>query len=118
MRVQRQSLSNGGKMIHQHLSRQYETKLEKAQGAILEAANGLLKDNTFSKRMLGSPEVWGIEAINGRQVVLRLVQQVGPQDADAVARELRLRVKEALDKAKISLADTPLYVEVAGKAVK
>ena len=96
----------------------YETKLDKAQGAILDAANGLLKDNTFSKRMLGSPEVWGIEAINGRQVVLRLVQQVGPQDADAVARELRLRVKEALDKAKISLADTPLYVEVAGKAVK
>jgi small conductance mechanosensitive channel len=96
----------------------YETKLDKAQGAILDAANGLLKDNTFSKRMLGNPEVWGIEAINGRQVVLRLVQQVGPQDADAVARELRLRVKEALDKAKISLADTPLYVEVAGKAVK
>jgi hypothetical protein len=50
--------------------------------------------------------------------VLRLVQQVGPQDADDVARELRLRVKDALDKAKISLADTPLYVEVAGKAVK
>jgi small conductance mechanosensitive channel len=96
----------------------YETKLDKAQAAILDAANALVKDNTFSKRMLGKPEIWGIEALNGRQVVLRLVQQVGPQDADDVARELRLRVKEALDKAKISLADTPLYVEVAGKAVK
>lgn len=96
----------------------YETKLDKAQTAILDAANALIKDNSFSKRMLGKPEIWGIEALNGRQVVLRLVQQVGPQDADDVARELRLRVKDALDKAKISLADTPLYVEVAGKAVK
>ncbi|MFM6977425.1 MAG: mechanosensitive ion channel family protein [Micrococcales bacterium] len=96
----------------------YDTKLDKARAAILDAANALVKDNTFSKRMLGNPEIWGIEAINGRQVVLRLVQQVGPQDADEVARELRLRVKESLDKAKLSLADTPLYVEVAGKAVK
>ena len=96
----------------------YETKLDKAQAAILDAANGLLKDNSFSKRMLGKPEIWGIEAVNGRQVVLRLVQQVGPQDADAVAREMRLRVKESLDKAKIQMADTPLYVEVAGKAIK
>jgi small conductance mechanosensitive channel len=96
----------------------YDTKLDKAKSAILDAAEALVKDNTFSKRMLGKPEIWGIEALNGRQVVLRLVQQVGPQDADEVARELRLRVKEALDKAKISLADTPLYVEVAGKAVK
>jgi small conductance mechanosensitive channel len=95
----------------------YDTKLEKAQAAILDAANALLKDNGFSKRMLGKPEIWGIESLTGRQMVLRLVQQVGPQDADAVARELRLRVKENLDKAKISLADTPLYVEVAGKAV-
>jgi small conductance mechanosensitive channel len=96
----------------------YDTKLEKAKAAILDAANDLLKDNSFSKRMLGSPEIWGIEALSGRQMVLRLVQQVGPQDADDVARELRLRVKESLDKAKISMADTPLYVEVAGKAVK
>jgi small conductance mechanosensitive channel len=96
----------------------YDTKLDKAKAAILDAANDLVKDNTFSKRMLGKPEIWGIESLTGRQLVLRLVQQVGPQDADDVARELRLRVKESLDKAKISLADTPLYVEVAGKAIK
>ncbi|MEY4499940.1 MAG: hypothetical protein RL319_928 [Actinomycetota bacterium] len=96
----------------------YDTKLDKAKAAILDAANDLVKDNTFSKRMLGKPEIWGIEALTGRQLVLRLVQQVGPQDADDVARELRLRVKVSLDKAKISLADTPLYVEVAGKAIQ
>ena len=96
----------------------YDTKLDKAKAAILDAANDLVKDNTFSKRMLGKPEIWGIESLTGRQLVLRLVQQVGPQDADDVARELRLRVKESLDKAKVSLADTPLYVEVAGKAIK
>ena len=51
---------------------------------------------------------------------MRLVQQVGPQDADEVARELRLRIKNKLDSAKITLASdkTSIFVEVTGKANK
>jgi small-conductance mechanosensitive channel len=98
----------------------YNVKIDKAQDAILEAATELFKDNSFAKRMLSKPEVWGIQSITGDQVVIRLVQQVGPQDADAVARELRLRIKSKLDAAKITLASdkTPISVEVGGKAVK
>ena len=57
--------------------------------------------------------------LSGEQVVLRLVQQVGPTAADVVARELRTRIKRELDDAKIKLADRrqPIYVEVAGNAV-
>jgi len=98
----------------------YKVNIEKAREVILEAAKELVKDSKFSKRMLGQPEIWGIESITADQVVMRLVQQVGPQDADDVARELRLRVKKKLDAAKITLASdkNAIFVDVSGKATK
>jgi small conductance mechanosensitive channel len=98
----------------------YSVNIEKAKQAILEAATELVKDSSFAKRMLGKPEIWGIESVTADQVVMRLVQQVGPQDADDVARELRLRVKNKLDAAKITLASdkNSIFVDIAGKAKK
>lgn len=97
----------------------YETKVDKAKAAIMKAAEGLLKDSSFGKQLIGRPEVWGLEVLSGEQIVLRLVQQVGPVDSDAVARELRARIKDELDAARIRLADKrSLYVEAAGKAVR
>jgi small conductance mechanosensitive channel len=96
----------------------YEVNISKAKVAIQAAAE--LVEKQFGKALLAKPEVWGIESLSGEQVVIRLVQQVKPSDQDAVARELRLQVKLALDKAKISLANNtaPIYVEVAGRAIK
>lgn len=98
----------------------YKVNIDKARDAILQAAQELVKDSNFAKRMLGQPEIWGIESVTADQVVMRLVQQVGPQDADEVARELRLRIKNKLDAAKITLASekSSIYVEVTGKASK
>jgi small conductance mechanosensitive channel len=98
----------------------YKVNIEKARQVILEAAKELVKDSNFAKRMLGQPEIWGIESITADQVVMRLVQQVGPQDADDVARELRLRVKTKLDAAKITLASdkNAIFVDVPEKAKK
>jgi small conductance mechanosensitive channel len=98
----------------------YKVNIDKAREAILEAAKELVKDSSFAKRMLGQPEIWGIESVTADQVVMRLVQQVGPQDADEVARELRLRIKNKLDAAKIPLASekNSIFVEVTGKAKK
>jgi small-conductance mechanosensitive channel len=98
----------------------YKVNIDKAREAILQAAQELVKDSNFAKRMLGQPEIWGIESVTADQVVMRLVQQVGPQDADEVARELRLRIKNKLDSAKITLASekSSIYVEVTGKASK
>ncbi len=98
----------------------YKVNIEKAREVILEAAKELVKDPNFAKRMLGQPEIWGIESITADQVVMRLVQQVGPQDADDVARELRLRVKKKLDAAKITLASdkNSIFVDVPDSAKK
>ena len=98
----------------------YSAPIDKARELILKAANSLAADQAIATQLMGEPEVWGIELLTGEQVVLRLVQQVGPSHADDIARELRARIKVALDKNKISLANTktPIHVEVSGKAVK
>ena len=98
----------------------YSAPIDKARELILKAANSLALDQAIATQLMGEPEVWGIELLTGEQVVLRLVQQVGPSHADDIARELRARIKVALDKNKISLANTktPIHVEVSGKAVK
>jgi small conductance mechanosensitive channel len=111
--------SQGWSRVVMDIALPYETKVDKAMSVILKAAEGLLNDPSFGKQLLGRPEVWGLEALSGEQIVIRLVQQVGPSDSDAVARELRVRIKAELDAAKIRLADKrQIYVEAAGKAVR
>jgi small-conductance mechanosensitive channel len=97
----------------------YSAPLEQAREVILAAAHSIYADEHFANQLMGEPEVWGIELLSGEQVVLRLVQQVGPSHADDVARELRARIKVALDKNQIAMANTktPIHVEVSGKAV-
>jgi small conductance mechanosensitive channel len=98
----------------------YESNIEKAKKAVEEAALKLTTEPIFNKAVIGKPEVWGIEVLSGEQVVIRLVQQVRASKQDDVARELRLRVKQALDASKISLASgkQAIHVEVAGKPSK
>ena len=97
----------------------YSAPLDKARDVILAAAKSTIEDKALAKQLQGEPEVWGIELLSGEQVVLRLVQQVGPSHADEVARELRARIKAALDKNNIAMATakTPIHVEISGKTV-
>ncbi|MEN9714118.1 MAG: hypothetical protein RLZZ164_782 [Actinomycetota bacterium] len=93
----------------------YTAKVDKARDLILQAATELTKDAKFAKKVIGKPEVWGIENLAGDQIVIRLVQEVGPEHSDLITRELRERIKAKLDTAKISLASSQIFV---GKATK
>lgn len=114
------NLSQGWSRVILDIPLSYKANIDKAREVILEAAKELVKDSSFAKRMIGQPEIWGIESITADQVVMRLVQQVGPQDADDVARELRLRIKKKLDAAKITLASdkNSIFIDSSGKASK
>jgi len=111
--------SQGWSRVVLDIALPYEARVDVAHAAILKAAESMVNDGDFGDSLIGSPEVWGLEVLSGEQVVLRLVQQVGPTAADVVARELRTRIKRELDDAKIKLADRrqPIYVEVAGNAI-
>ena len=111
--------SQGWSRVVLDIALPYEARVDVAHAAILKASESMVNDVDFGDSLIGSPEVWGLEVLSGEQVVLRLVQQVGPTAADVVARELRTRIKRELDDAKIKLADRrqPIYVEVAGNAI-
>lgn len=87
---------------------EYHTDIAKAQEALTRAAQSI------DGKALGEPEIWGINALSGDQIVLRLVQKTKPEDKDYVARELRHAVKVELDKEKIKLASgaNSIYVNL------
>jgi len=91
---------------------EYNTNIEKAQDALTRAAKAL----TNKKALIGTAEVWGINALSGEQVVVRLVQKTKPEDKDDLARELRKLVKAELDKSKIKLAtgQNSIFVNIKG----
>jgi small conductance mechanosensitive channel len=78
--------------------------IEKAIEAISAAASKLAKHPQHKSDLLGEAEVWGVQDFDGDQVVIRLAQQVSPKTSDAVQRELRSEIIEALQKAKVQLA--------------
>jgi small conductance mechanosensitive channel len=70
---------------------------DRATDAIGKAAADLGADPAWADSLLDPPRVTGIEKIAGGSVTLRTVARVDPYRRDDVARDLRGRIKEALD---------------------
>ena len=64
---------------------------------ILAAARQLAKDPKWRSRIIEQPEVWGLESVTGDALVTRLVMKTRANAKDDVARELRMRLKNAID---------------------
>jgi small conductance mechanosensitive channel len=73
----------------------------RAAEALRRAATALAGDNAWSDALLDPPRVSGIEKLAGASVTLRTVARVDPYRRDDVARELRRRIKEELDRAGV-----------------
>jgi len=73
--------------------------------AIMKQAAGIMwADPHWQPVILEEPEVWGVQALSGRAVVLRLVAKTVPLKQWEVARELRERLKTALESNHVPLA--------------
>jgi small conductance mechanosensitive channel len=70
---------------------------------IEKAAVELKDDPDLGSRLLSDPEVWGVERIGDGAVAIRLVVRTSPRARWRVERELRVRVKRALEKRKVPL---------------
>ena len=82
----------------------YDTDLRRAEGIIQRVADNLWHDASFTKgQIIDAPEVWGVEDLGADGISIRLVVKTDPAEQFAVARELRLRIKEALDEARIEM---------------
>jgi small conductance mechanosensitive channel len=75
----------------------YDTDLRMAEQIIKETADALYADPDWEHELLEEPEVWGVERIGSGGVDIRLVIKTRPASQFKVMRELRIRVKEALD---------------------
>ncbi len=75
----------------------YGADLQAAIDAIREAAESVVADADYAGLVLEPPEVLGVENVTSDQVVIRLGVKTLPLEQWKVARELRARVKSALD---------------------
>ena len=73
------------------------------EATLLDTAKELAKDHKWRTRIIERPEIWGLESITGDALVIRLVMKTRANAKDDVARELRMRLKNALDEMGVKL---------------
>lgn len=82
----------------------YDADLRFAEGIIQRVANDMWDDPEWGgDELLEKPEVWGVQNLGADGVAIRLVVKTQPSTQWEVERELRLRIKEALDEAGIEI---------------
>lgn len=97
------NMSQGWARVIIDLAVPYDTDVQEVQGLILKTAKELAADPKWAARILETPELWGLESISAEAMVIRLVAKTRTSTKDDVARELRVRLKGALDEAGIKL---------------
>jgi moderate conductance mechanosensitive channel len=80
--------------------------IEAASAAMLAVAQQLRAEEAWTDAFLGEPEVQGVERLTREETVIRLVARVRPVEQWRVAREMRRRIRERLDRLNID-ADLP-----------
>ena len=82
---------------------------------LMEAAESLTEEIEWVRKLHGRPEVWGIDAINANQVVVKLGIQTRSNKHDEVARELRRRIQARLRETHL-LEAGPSEIKIVGGA--
>src|ERR1035438_7321605 len=75
----------------------YKENLPRVSQLMKQVASEMWQESRWRDVILEEPEVWGVEAISSESVVMRLVAKTVPLGQWEVARELRERLKTALD---------------------
>jgi small conductance mechanosensitive channel len=82
----------------------HDADLRSARGVMRAVADELAADAEWSKRLAGTIDEQGVQAVGPEGVTLRLVIDTEPASQWAVERELRVRNKEAFDQAGIVMS--------------
>lgn len=81
----------------------YDTDIDEAADIILAVANQVREDAEYGQMYLDAPEVWGVQNLGPDSVDIRLAIRTTPGGQWGLARELRRRIKYALDGADIEI---------------
>lgn len=97
------NMSQGWARVVVDLGIPYEADVDDAQRRILQTARSLAGEPKWVSRVIGDPELWGIESVSADVIVVRVTMRVRTQSRDDVARELRARLTRDLKAAGIPL---------------
>jgi small conductance mechanosensitive channel len=75
----------------------WDSDVPRVRDVVKAAADTVWRDDDWSAKIVEEPEVWGIEDMGSAGLLIRLAVKTAPLEQWAVARELRQRVKAALD---------------------
>jgi small-conductance mechanosensitive channel len=78
--------------------------VEKVKQILKSTADVLTVVPPWDELILAEPSVWGVQALSGDALILRLVMKTAAGKQADVARELRERVKKAFDEAGVTVA--------------
>ncbi|WP_298942288.1 mechanosensitive ion channel domain-containing protein [uncultured Microbacterium sp.] len=97
------NMSQGWSRVIIDLAVAADSDVNQVEKAMLHAAKDLAKDPKWRTRIIEQPEVWGLESVSGDALVIRLVMKTRAGSKDDVARELRMRLKHAIDALGLTL---------------
>lgn len=80
-----------------------DTDLAEVRVVVMEVAEDLATDEAWAARVLGEPEVWGLERAEAGGLVLRVALTTAPAERWVVERELRERLVTAFAQRGIAL---------------
>ncbi|WP_422880400.1 mechanosensitive ion channel family protein [Microbacterium albipurpureum] len=81
------NLSQGWSRIIVDVGVPVDSDVDEVEHALQDAAAGLAKDPKWRSRIVDRPEVWGLEAVTGETLVLRVVIRTRAHSKDDVAKE-------------------------------
>jgi len=79
----------------------YEADLARIRTLLEQTADAMWRERTWRKVMLEKPDVWGAQSITSAVVTMRVVARTAPLRQWEVEREIRARIKAALDAAGV-----------------
>lgn len=97
------NMSMGWSRVIVDLAVPADADIATVERAMLDAAKSLQHDPKWRSRVLEKPEVWGLESVSGDALVIRVVIKTRANAKDDVARELRMRLKHAIDELGLTL---------------
>lgn len=87
----------------------YAADLARAKAVILGTAQSLAADDAWQDKFLEPPELLGVESMRAEGMTVRLLAKVVPLEQWNIERELRARLKAALDEAGIQAPPPPAF---------
>lgn len=75
----------------------YDADIEHVNSVLMDAAKEAIATDAIRDHVVSEPEIWGVEKVSGEALTIRLSVKTAPSEQWAVARVLRLALKQALD---------------------